>query len=618
MIGMYRAQSRDPRRIYMMERYGMRYRWLLVLAALILMTVWSAGSVRAACDHGYGPGEMTVAPGCETEGVLRYTCSLCGDSYTETIPAMGHSFGCVRTEPDCQTEGSLLYTCEGCGDSYSEPIPALGHGYVLDRTQVFCDKDGLAVNVCTACGHSYSEPLPAMGHSYACVRREPSCEEDGALVYTCAGCGDSYSEPIPALDHDYESQLLEVFCDREGREVLVCTTCGDSFEELIPPMGHRYESVWKDPSCEEAGGEVHTCENCGDSYTDVVPAMGHSFAEGICGVCGEADPDWVADPGLVLGYPTLSFEDEVIYNVYYTVEDMTSVVEMGLMLLPKLDQEATIEDATALVPGFVTNGVAYLVNSGGIPAARMGQTVYFKVYAKLTDGSYAYSAAGGYNAKAYANSILSGDSSDDMKRLVVAMLEYGAEAQRYFGQDDVLMDGSLTEEHRALVEAYDASMMDDVVKADPAKTGNFLRDNANFRSLYPSVSFDGAFAINVYCVPAVAVDGKMTMYWWDVETMESVEALNVDNAVGSMEMTASSGIWWGQMAGIAAKEMDKTYYMSCVFESGGETVTTGVIAYSLGKYCEGKAATEGDPQQDFAKATAVYGYYAKRYFENND
>ena len=618
MIGMYRAQSRDPRRIYMMERYGMRYRWLLVLAALILMTVWSAGSVRAACDHGYGPGEMTVAPGCETEGALRYTCSLCGDSYTETIPAMGHSFGCVRTEPDCQTEGSLLYTCEGCGDSYSEPIPALGHGYVLDRTQVFCDKDGLAVNVCTACGHSYSEPLPAMGHSYACVRREPSCEEDGALVYTCAGCGDSYSEPIPALDHDYESQLLEVFCDREGREVLVCTTCGDSFEELIPPMGHRYESVWKDPSCEETGGEVYTCENCGDSYTDVVPAMGHSFAEGICGVCGEADPDWVADPGLVLGYPTLSFEDEVIYNVYYTVEDMTSVVEMGLMLLPKLDQEATIEDATALVPGFVTNGVAYLVNSGGIPAARMGQTVYFKVYAKLTDGSYAYSAAGGYNAKAYANSILSGDSSDDMKRLVVAMLEYGAEAQRYFGQDDVLMDGSLTEEHRALVEAYDASMMDDVVKADPAKTGNFLRDNANFRSLYPSVSFDGAFAINVYCVPAVAVDGKMTMYWWDVETMESVEALNVDNAVGSMEMTASSGIWWGQMAGIAAKEMDKTYYMSCVFESGGETVTTGVIAYSLGKYCEGKAATEGDPQQDFAKATAVYGYYAKRYFENND
>jgi hypothetical protein len=201
-----------------------------------------------------------------------------------------------------------------------------------------------------------------------------------------------------------------------------------------------------------------------------------------------------------------------------------------------------------------------------------------------------------------------------MKRLVVAMLEYGAEAQRYFGQDDALMDGSLTEEHRALVEAYDASMMDDVVKADPAKTGNFLRDNANFRSLYPSVSFDGAFAINVYCVPAVAVDGKMTMYWWDVETMDAVEKLIEENALGSMEMVCTDGTWWGQVAGIAAKDMDKTYYVSCVFESGGQRITTGIIPYSLGKYCEGKAALEGDAQQAFAQATAVYGYYAKRYF----
>jgi hypothetical protein len=60
--------------------------------------------------------------------------------------------------------------------------------------------------------------------------------------------------------------------------------------------------------------------------------------------------------------------------------------------------------------------------------------------------------------------------------------------------------------------------------------------------------------------------------------------------------------------------MDKTYYVSCVFKSGGSYVTTGIIPYSLGKYCEGKAATDGDAQQAFAQATAVYGYYAKNYF----
>ena len=45
-------------------------------------------------------------------------------------------------------------------------------------------------------------------------------------------------------------------------------------------------------------------------------------------------------------------------------------------------------------------------------------------------------------------------------------------------------------------------MMDAIVKADSTKTGDFVRVNSNFKSLYPSVSFDGAFAtvrhINAY------------------------------------------------------------------------------------------------------------------------
>jgi hypothetical protein len=109
----------------------------------------------------------------------------------------------------------------------------------------------------------------------------------------------------------------------------------------------------------------------------------------------------------------------------------------------------------------------------------------------------------------------------------------------------------------------------------------------------------------------------MTLYWWDMDTVSGVDALTLENAVGSMEMTTAGGIWCGQVPGIAAKDMDETYYMTCVFESEGETVTTGVIAYSLGAYCQSKAASEGDAQQAFAQATAVYGYYAKQYFAQN-
>lgn len=45
------------------------------------------------CNHTYDEGTITQNPTCTTDGVKTYTCSLCGSSYTEDIPAVGHSYG---------------------------------------------------------------------------------------------------------------------------------------------------------------------------------------------------------------------------------------------------------------------------------------------------------------------------------------------------------------------------------------------------------------------------------------------------------------------------------------------------------------------------------------------
>ncbi|MBQ9762359.1 MAG: hypothetical protein IJV82_04700, partial [Oscillospiraceae bacterium] len=60
-------------------------------------------------------------------------------------------------------------------------------------------------------------------------------------------------------------------------------------------------------------------------------------------------------------------------------------------------------------------------------------------------------------------------------------------------------------------------------------------------------------------------------------------------------------------------EIDQTIYVCAVYKSGGVEYTTGVRAYSLGYYCQNKAAGTS-AIKDFAAATAVYGYYAKQYF----
>ena len=339
----------------------------------------------------------------------------------------------------------------------------------------------------------------------------------------------------------------------------------------------------------------------------------HSYENGYCTECGQKDPNYVevVVPTLTLKYPTLAFEDEILYNAYFTVSDATSIVEMGMITFDSRLADGTIADAVEVIPGYYTVGSNYIVSSNGIPAKNLGDALYFKVYAKLTDGSYAYSDVAGYNAVAYANTILNNASSSaKAKALVVAMLNYGAAAQVQFNYNtDNLMNASLTAEQLALVDAYDESMVDAVVKADSSKVGLFVH-NGGYTRVFPTVSFEGAFSINYYFATKYTPDTAPTFYIWDAETYNSVEVLTAENAVGTIDMVLDGDQWVGTVAGIAAKEIDQTYYTAGVYYVGDTAYYSPVVSYSLGNYCETLAASDNA----FGAATAVYGYYAKAYF----
>ena len=139
---------------------------------------------------------------------------------------------------------------------------------------------------------------------------------------------------------------------------------------------------------------------------------------------------------IILKYPTLSFEGEIKYNFYYSVENMDVAVEdMGLITWSAKPDDATITTAEDIIPGAIFNETTgeYTVRTNGIPAKKLGEDLYFRVYAKLSDGSYVYSSLAYYNAKFYAMDRLANSNSADMKALCVAMLNYGAAAQQHFG-----------------------------------------------------------------------------------------------------------------------------------------------------------------------------------------
>ncbi len=93
-----------------------------VTEPLTLYAMW--GEVEHV--HKYTATETPAT--CTEDGVITYTCK-CGEAYTETIPATGHSYdaGTTTTAPTCTEDGVKTYTCANCADTYTEAIAALGH-----------------------------------------------------------------------------------------------------------------------------------------------------------------------------------------------------------------------------------------------------------------------------------------------------------------------------------------------------------------------------------------------------------------------------------------------------------------------------------------------------------
>ena len=165
-------------------------------------------SSKGACLHtGYGTTENTVPATCGEAGRVDTICSNCGEVIaTKEIPATGaHTWdnGTVTTEPTETTPGVRTYTCTICGATRTETIPATGaHDYQFTRNVApTCTTDGYDLYTCSGCGATEKRnPKPALGHKWdsGTVTTEPTETTPGVRTYTCTVCGQTKNEIIPA------------------------------------------------------------------------------------------------------------------------------------------------------------------------------------------------------------------------------------------------------------------------------------------------------------------------------------------------------------------------------------------------------------------------------------
>ena len=189
--------------------------------------------IEVEADHVHSYQEVSrTAATCTGDGVTTYRCETCGDTYTETTPATGHSYTAAVTAPTCTEKGYTTYTCKRCGDHYTaDEVAALGHDYKAVVTAPTCTEKGYTTYTCATCGDTYTaDEVAALGHDYKAVVTAPTCTEKGYTTYTCRNCGDRRTgHVVGALGHSYE-------CTENGNDrIYTCTRCGDTYTEAILP-----------------------------------------------------------------------------------------------------------------------------------------------------------------------------------------------------------------------------------------------------------------------------------------------------------------------------------------------------------------------------------------------
>ena len=209
-------------------------------------------SSKGACLHtGYGTHENTVPATCGEAGRTETICDNCGDVVsTKEIPATGaHTWdnGKVTTEPTETTPGVRTFTCAVCGQTRTETIPATGvHDYQFTKNVApTCTADGYDLYTCSGCGATEKRnSKPALGHKWdsGTVTTEPTETTPGERTYTCTVCGEVKTEVIPATGahtHKWDAGKVttEPTATTPGVRTYTCTICGLTKEEVIPPTG---------------------------------------------------------------------------------------------------------------------------------------------------------------------------------------------------------------------------------------------------------------------------------------------------------------------------------------------------------------------------------------------
>ena len=233
--------------------------------------------------HKWNNGVILQQPTCTKKGETIFECSLCHETKTEELKALGHDYSkewTIDKKATCTESGSKSHHCARC-DSKTDVtvIPKTSHNWNdgVITTKATCTKDGVKTYTCRDCKTTKTEVIKALGHDYFSswtIDKKATCTESGSKSHHCTRCDSKVDETvISKLSHNFDNGVITTSptCTKDGVKTYTCKDCKTTKIEVLKALGHDYSKDWtidKKATCLEEGSKSHHCTRC-DSKSDV-------------------------------------------------------------------------------------------------------------------------------------------------------------------------------------------------------------------------------------------------------------------------------------------------------------------------------------------------------------
>ena len=111
--------------------------------------------------HTYTEWTTTLEPSCETKGQMERTCTICGEVFTKSIEATGHSYS--TTWSSNETKHWHAAACEH--DVKKDEEDHKYGGWIVDEEPT-CSKQGTKHRICSVCGYSQIATIDTVPHVF--------------------------------------------------------------------------------------------------------------------------------------------------------------------------------------------------------------------------------------------------------------------------------------------------------------------------------------------------------------------------------------------------------------------------------------------------------------------